>query len=117
MRCRQDAAIHHLSETLQVDAENKNLTRKTVSKANAALVTLADMPILGFNQSRLLINGQETFDHLFEDMAAARSYILVQFYIVTDNHLGRQLKNCLIRKAQDGVSIFFLYEEIGSYQM
>mgnify|MGYP001816086104 FL=1 len=75
------------------------------------------MPILGFNQSRLLINGQETFDRLFEDIAAARSYILVQFYIVNDDHLGRRLKDRLIRKAQDGVSVFFLYDEIGSYQL
>lgn len=117
MRNRQDAAIHHLNDTLQVEAENKNLTRKPVSKANAALVTLADMPILGFNQSQLLINGQETFDHLFQDMAAARSYILMQFYIVTDDHLGRRLKDSLIQKAQDGISIFFLYDEIGSYQL
>lgn len=117
MRNRRDAAIHHLSDTLQVEAANKNLTRKPLSKANAALVTLADMPILGCNHSQLLINGQETFDHLFEDMAAARSYILVQFYIVTDDHLGRRLKDRLIRKAQDGVSIFFLYDEIGSYQL
>ena len=117
MRNRQDAAIHHLSDTLQAEAENKNLTQKSVSKANAALIKLAGMPILGFNQSRLLINGRETFDHLFKDMATARSYILVQFYIVTDDHLGRRLKNHLIRKAQDGVSIFFLYDKIGSYQL
>lgn len=117
MRCRQDAAIHHLSDNLQVDAKNKNLTRKAVSKANGALVTLADMPILGFNQSQLLINGQQTFGQMFEDMAAASSYILVQFYIVTDDHLGRQLKDHLIRKAQEGVNIFFLYDEIGSYQL
>ena len=117
MRNRRDAAIHHLSDTLQADAENKKLTRKSELKATAALVTLADMPILGFNQSQLLINGQETFDHLFEDIAAARSYILVQFYIVTDDHLGRQLKDRLIDKARDGVRIFFLYDEIGSYQL
>jgi cardiolipin synthase len=109
--------IHHLSDALQLEADNQNLTRKSISEANAALVKLAGMPILGFNQSRLLINGQETFDRLFEDIAAARSYILVEFYIVNDDHLGRRLKERLIRKAQDGVSVFFLYDEIGSYQL
>ena len=117
MRKWRDAVIHHLSDTLQLEADNQNLTRKSISEANAALVKLAGMPILGFNQSRLLINGQKTFDHLFEDIAAARSYILVQFYIVTDDDLGRRLKDRLIRKAQDGISVFFLYDEIGSYQL
>ncbi|MBC2736371.1 MAG: cardiolipin synthase [Desulfobacteraceae bacterium] len=117
MRNRRDAVIHHLSDTLQLEADNQNLTRKSISEANAALVKLAGMPILGFNQSRLLINGQETFDRLFEDIAAARSYILVEFYIVNDDHLGRRLKDRLIRKAQDGISVFFLYDEIGSYQL
>lgn len=117
MRNRRDAVIHHLSDTLQLEADNQNLTRKSISEANAALVKLAGMPILGFNQSRLLINGQETFDCLFEDIAAARSYILVEFYIVNDDHLGRRLKDRLIRKAQDGVRVFFLYDEIGSYKL
>jgi cardiolipin synthase A/B len=117
MRSRRDAVIHHLNDTLQAEAHSKNLTRQRLSKADSALVGLAGMPILGFNQSRLLINGQETFDHLFEDIAAARSYILVQFYIVTDDHLGRRLKNRLIQKAQAGVNIYFLYDEIGSYQL
>jgi cardiolipin synthase A/B len=116
-RSRQDAAIHHLNDTLRVEARRKNLTRRSVSQADAALVKLAGIPILGFNQSQLLINGQETFDHLFENIAAARRYILVQFYIVTDDQLGRRLKDRLIKKAQDGISIYFLYDEIGSYQL
>ena len=117
MRSQRDAVIHHLSDDLQVEAHRKNLTRKSVSEADAALVGLAGMPILGFNQSRLLINGQETFDHLFEDIDAARRYILVHFYVVTDDHLGRRLKDSLIQKAQNGVSVYFLYDEIGSYQL
>jgi len=117
MRSQRDAVIHHLSDALQVEARGKNLARDAISEADAALVGLAGMPIIGFNQSRLLVNGQTTFDHLFEDIDTARRYILVQFYIVNDDHLGRRLKDSLIQKARGGVSIYFLYDEIGSYQL
>jgi len=117
MRSRRDARLHNLCEQLQTRARDNDLIRAPVSEADRALVKLARMPILGSNRSRLLVNGQTTFDHLFEDLDAARSYILVQFYIVKDDQLGRRLKDGLIRKAQTGVSVYFLYDEIGSYQL
>lgn len=117
MRNRRDARLHNLCEQLHTRARDSDLIRAPASEADRALVRLARMPILGFNRSWLLVNGQTTFDHLFEDLDAARSYILVQFYIVNDDHLGRRLKDSLIRKAQNEVSVYFLYDEIGSYQL
>ncbi|MBL0713743.1 MAG: cardiolipin synthase, partial [Desulfosarcina sp.] len=76
-----------------------------------------DMPITGFNASQLLIDGEVTFACMFEDIAAARSYVLVQFYIIKNDHLGRELKDCLVRKAQANVRVYFLYDEIGSYKL
>ena len=117
MRSRRDARIHHFCDTFLADAEVKHLTRPPASEAEKALVGIARMPILGFNQSRLLINGQTTFDHLFDDIDAAQTYILVEFYIVNDDRLGRRLKEHLIRKAKGGVRVCFLYDEIGSYRL
>jgi len=117
MRSRRDARLHNLCGQLQTRARDSDLIRAPASDADRALVKLARMPILGFNRSRLLVNGQTTFDHLFEDLDAARSYILVQFYIVNDDLLGRRLKEGLLRKAQNGVGVYFLYDEIGSYQL
>jgi len=117
MRTRRDARLHHLGEQFQIGARDCHLSRTPTSEADRALVKLARMPVLGFNRSKLLINGQVTFDHLFDDLEAARSYILVQYYIVVDDKLGRRLKDTLIRKAQTGVAVYFLYDEIGSYQL
>jgi cardiolipin synthase len=93
------------------------MIRLPATAGDQALVELADMPLVGFNQSELLIDGDATFGRLFEAIAAARSYVLVQFYIVKDDRLGRDLKDHLVHKARAGVRVYFLYDEIGSYKL
>ena len=78
---------------------------------------LAQMPFLGNNEVELLIDGEQTFDSIMEGIGLARKYILVQFYIIRDDGLGRRLKQGLIDKAREGVRIYLLYDEIGSYTL
>lgn len=74
---------------------------------------IAATSVMSGNALDLLIDGQETFDALFEAIDAARSYILIQFYIVRDDQLGRQLKQHLVAASERGVSVRFLYDSIG----
>lgn len=78
---------------------------------------LAMMPLTSGNQTELLIDGEATFDSLFAGIDSARSYILIQFFIVRDDALGRRLKQHLIAAAERGVRVYFLYDEIGSRQL
>lgn len=73
------------------------------------------LPFVSGSSSRLLINGKQTFDTMLRAIATATDYILVQFYIVRDDQLGNQFKQALIEKAQQGVRIYFIYDEIGCY--
>jgi cardiolipin synthase len=75
---------------------------------------MARIPLTGGNNVTLLVDGDVTFASIFEGIDAAEEYILVQFYIVRDDELGRQLQSRLIAKAQSGVRVLFLYDEIGS---
>jgi cardiolipin synthase len=50
-------------------------------------------------------------------METAKAYIIVQFYIIRDDTIGRQLKELLERTAREGVRVYLLYDEIGSYQL
>ena len=79
-----------------------------------ASTLLAKLPVLENNEVELLVDGQETFDSIFEGIDAAREYILVQFFIVKDDELGRELKARLLTKAREGVRVHFLYDEVGS---
>jgi cardiolipin synthase A/B len=78
---------------------------------------LARVPFTGGNRIDLLIDGEATFSSILEGIRAARSYVLVQFYIVRDDELGQRLANELASKARSGVPVHFLYDEIGSLRL
>jgi cardiolipin synthase len=80
-----------------------------------ALKALARTPLVGGNDVDLLIDGEATFDSIIEGIGRARDFVLVEFYIVRDDGLGRRLQEALIAKAREGVRVYFLYDEIGSH--
>ncbi len=81
------------------------------------LENLAQMPITRANDADLLIDGEQTFEAIFESIADAKNYILVQFYIMRDDGLGNRLKDALVEKAREGVRVLFLYDGLGSRQL
>jgi cardiolipin synthase len=82
-----------------------------------ALEELAEVPFTSHNDATLLINGKAAFAAMFAGMEAAEEYIIVQFYIIHDDNLGGELKALLERKAGEGVRVYVLYDEIGSYYL
>lgn len=81
------------------------------------LEKLAKMGTVSGNNAELLIDGEATFNSLFVGIEAAQDYVLVQFYIVRDDQIGRELQALLMRKAREGVHVYFLYDEIGSHRL
>ncbi|MGB5545566.1 MAG: cardiolipin synthase [Polyangiales bacterium] len=87
------------------------------AEAASAAEGLARMPILRGNAVELLIDGDATFESIFRGIDEAKEYVLVQFYIVHDDGLGRALKERLIAKSKEGVRVYFLYDEVGSHSL
>ncbi|MEP4078466.1 cardiolipin synthase [Haloferula sp.] len=75
---------------------------------------LARMPATLGNDAELLIDGDQTFESIFEGIRQAQDYVLVQFYIIKDDEVGQELKECLIERAEAGVKCRLMYDEIGS---
>ncbi len=78
---------------------------------------IAKLPYTQFNDAELLIDGEETFDSIIKGISQATDYILVQFYIVRNDALGNRLRDALLERASAGVRVYFIYDEIGSYQL
>ena len=117
LRHVKEEKIHHIIDQCSINATEKQIVQKHNSKIGAALTRLADLPITRFNRSRLLIDGKETFQSIFNSIDAANEYILIEFFIIKDDRLGRELKNRLIHKARGKVRVYFLYDEIGSHKL
>lgn len=82
-----------------------------------ALPKLGRMPCLANNQIKLLIDGQATFSAILDAIAQARNTVLVQFFIIHDDELGRRLQTLLLKKAAEGVKIYVLYDSVGSHSL
>lgn len=82
-----------------------------------ALEQIAQMPFTRGNRCELLINGKQTFEALFAAIDSAEHYILLEYYIVRDDNIGQQLADRLLAKIQQNVAVYFLYDEVGSFQL
>lgn len=87
--------------------------RKRPHSPRTSFETLAEIPFSGGNKLQLLINGKATFEAIFKEIEQAKHSVLVQFFIVHNDELGCRLQKLLIKKAQQGIAIKFLYDEIG----
>ncbi len=82
-------------------------------RATRALEQLAGTHFTPANRVRLLINGEATFAAIFAAIEQATRYVMVQYFVVHDDQLGRQLQQVLLAKAIQGVQVYFLYDGIG----
>lgn len=112
-------------EGQQIEGIRKALARSSLqvaspsrdSMALGVFAKLARMPFMSGNEARLLIDGEATFEAIFSAIREAKKYVLVQFFIIHDDRIGRELQAQLIAKAQQGVRVYLLYDEIGSHAL
>jgi len=66
------------------------------------------------NHIQLYDDGAKKFEALLEDIENAKDHIHVQYYIFKLDNLGKRIYAALIKKAQQGVKVRILYDEMGS---
>ena len=69
------------------------------------------------NYVDIFSDGADKFESLLKDINAARDHIHIQYYIFRLDNLGTCILNALIKKAQSGVKVRVLYDEMGSRQV
>ncbi len=112
-----DSQIDHIARALEKKMRLFRMRDEELNPTYIALEELAEMPFTSHNDGKLLVNGDAAFAAIFAGMEAAKSYIIVQFYIIRDDAIGQQLKEVLVRKAREDVRVYVLYDEIGSYYL
>ncbi|ETW11031.1 cardiolipin synthetase [Roseivivax marinus] len=76
---------------------------------------IVNLPAVGGNAARLLVDGEATFAAIFEAIDAAERTVCVQFYTIVDDDLGRDFAERLIAAAERGVTVLLLFDGVGSY--
>lgn len=77
--------------------------------------SLSEAMLYSDNCVEVLNDGAKMFESLFNDLKNARKFINLQFYIIANDPLGKQLADILIERAQAGVRIRVIYDYVGSF--
>ncbi|RHW43226.1 cardiolipin synthase [Neobacillus notoginsengisoli] len=109
---------------LTVEGEANEIPANRQSKyagQQQKLVTLAqrlgNSPISFTTETKTLANGSETFEHILQELKKAKHHIHLEYYIVRDDEIGKEIKSILCRKARDGVEVRFMFDAVGSWQL
>ena len=74
-------------------------------------------PLLYGSSITTYTNGAAKFAAFMEALRQARHHIHMQYYIIADDEIGRQVKSLLITKAREGVQVRVLYDDVGSWNV
>jgi len=98
-------------------AKQLSLLDQPSSEQWPVLANVSQLPFLGGNGATLLIDGDATFASMLDGISRAKTSILAQFYIVREDGIGTEFADRLIERAQAGVDVHLLYDDVGSFWM
>ncbi|MHA7128116.1 cardiolipin synthase [Algoriphagus namhaensis] len=71
-------------------------------------------PLTSDNEVQLLINGEEKFPQVLQELRAARHHIHIEYYIYEEDETGKSVADILIQKAKEGLEVRLMYDAFGS---
>ena len=81
----------------------------------AALGTAAcGLPVSSATAADLLSGGARTFDAIFEAIRNARDHVHLEYYIFEPDTIGTALRDLLVERAREGVTVRLLLDALGS---
>lgn len=71
----------------------------------------------GQTATRLLLNGEEKFEAVLEEIERATHHIHLQYYLFRTDDISSKIRDALIKKANEDVIVRFLYDGLGSQEI
>lgn len=73
----------------------------------------SESPLFRDNSVTIFKDGTEKFKELKKQLLKAKNHIHLEYYIVKSDTIGNEIKDILIKKAQEGVKIRFILDKVG----
>src|SRR5690606_398940 len=103
-----------LNPIIEENLEHMDQKIGSLSRVYRFLANQKISPLVINNKVDLLINGEEKFPALINDILAAKHHIHLEYYIFEPDEIGLQILEILVEKAQSGVEVRLLIDAIGS---
>ncbi|MDE7381056.1 MAG: cardiolipin synthase [Muribaculaceae bacterium] len=104
----------HNRHNTRVDLESLPLTGNEKSLIKLS-TSLSHYPFVINNKIKVFTRGRDKFEALIKDLRNAGESIYFQYYIFTDDEIGRRISDILISKAQEGLKVKVIYDNVGSF--
>lgn len=104
----------------QYFAENKKTCAnlKQNSEQGAAISqyisNTCGMPVYCNTQTQYYSSGESFFEALKSDLKQAKSFVFMEYFIITPGFMWSEIYNILKEKVSCGVKVYILYDDIGS---
>lgn len=69
------------------------------------------------NDVKIFSEGKDKFRSVIEDIENAKQSIHIQYYIYKMDDVGKSIYNALIKKAQEGIEVKMIYDDLGSRKL
>ena len=110
--------IKHWEDKLMLNKKDLvNLNQECVNQKIKLVHLLQNnqkKPVTFLNKVRVLINGENKFSALFEDIKKAQDHIHIEYYIFNSGRIGNRLILLLCEKAEEGVKVRVSYDYVAS---
>ena len=90
-----------------------NYAKKRVIKL---LLNTGMFPFTNNNSVEVYRDGNEKFNQLIKDIKEAKDHIHLEYFIIKDSNIGRQIKDLLIKKSKEGVKVRIIYDDVGCWR-
>jgi len=107
-KIKEDVSTHSLQTYSEIPDSlrpNKHLAKYLSSEMS---------PLTMGNSATLLVNGEQKFPALIKALEEAKEYIHIEYYIYENDKIGQTIADILIKKAREGVTVRFIYDDFGS---
>ena len=110
---RELRLMNHFPEHGELPAGLSDESRQIISMVDK----LIEPHMFAGNDIEVFTAGQDKFDALKRDIAAAQDYIHIQYFIIKNDAIGKEIIDLLVDKAQQGVAVRVLYDYVGSHPL
>lgn len=113
-RKTEDKKVEPTLERLREELVEREILAAPDNPRNRLIEDLTALPVTIGNHAQLLIDGDQTYDSIFDGIRNAEDYVLVQYYTIVADETGNELKAILMERALAGVRCYVIWDGVGT---
>ena len=108
------SSLEELKNSLNFEKENFDPADYRIMKL---VLNSGIAPVTFDNEVMIFTEGESKFAQMLKDLENAKHYIHLEYFIIRQSEIADKMRDVLIKKAQAGVKVRILYDDLGSWKL